>query len=81
MQIEKKLTGKFKPNFHETTNLLTKWLNNKGYTYSYACNADGVETITAKFEVDEEYNEAVLVAEKFERESNPQGELFDQEEE
>jgi hypothetical protein len=72
MEIEKKLTGKFKPYYHHTTEQFVGWLTKQGYQFSFNENAAGDATITVKFENDGQFNQAAAKAEEFETGNDPQ---------
>ena len=77
MIAEKNLTGKFKFESSEAVKEFSKWLVSIGQDFSYK---EKDYTITAKFEYDEDYQNAESKAFEFEKNANPQM-SFDLEEE
>jgi hypothetical protein len=75
MEIEKKLTGKFKPYFKHTVEQFAAWLAKQGYQFNYSENASGDATITVKFEYDGQYEQAARKAEEIEAGNDPQTSL------
>lgn len=75
---EKKITGKFKPRFTATTKDFAMHLIGLSYPFSYAYNPNsGDETLTVKFDSDDDFDNCCATFDKMERDNNPQGSLFD----
>lgn len=74
---EKSITGKFKPKWTATTKDFATHLIglSRPYTYSVSANT-GDETITIKFDTDEDFENTCATFDKMERDNNPQGSLF-----
>ncbi|HAP15098.1 MULTISPECIES: hypothetical protein [Lactococcus] len=69
LYVTKTITGKFEFQFEEATKKFMQWLLDNEYDFSYKMNS---MSVTVKFTEDDEFDEAVAMRDKLDKEANPQ---------